>query len=522
MENVRVTIVDFVRRCDLLNDQTLSETQITCLKSIYGLPLNYHEREIYFRGTGRTTYEEKEQSEATFIAGRRGGKTGKIAAPIACYEAFRDHGLPPGEDAYVMLLAPTLKQARIAFRYIRKYLKKSPILSKRITRVTRDEIILDNNVVIGCHACTQDGVRGRTLVAIVCDEIGFWAFDEDAANPADEVLAALRPGMASVRNAKLIKISTPFTKSGVLWEEFQRRGELDYPVWQVTTFEMNPTVTPELEWVKSERRRSEENYRREYLAQFTDSISGWVPAEILDPCIARGRVQLPRQQGLNYVATLDPASRGHNFALVIVHQVPDGTVVVDLVRIWTGSTKVPLPFEGVLNEIKIILESYGISSAVGDQFNCDSIQQYLQKIGIMYEINVFGAQMRTQLFSGLKHLMVQGKIEILDDKALLQQLRNLTEERSERGQIDVRPSSGKDDQAVALALAVSEVMKYRPPDVFDSVPVDLRPSRAALHLDPKNCPLAAPCENHPECLDVGYCLDFESKIVSAPLTRISF
>jgi hypothetical protein len=505
MKYLKVNIVDFIRRRDLLNDQTLSETQIACLKSVYGLPLNEREREIYSRGTGRLTYEEKEQREATFITGRRGGKTGKLAAPIVCYEAFRDHGLPPGEDAYVMLLAPTLKQARIAFRYIRKYVRNSPILSKRIIRMTRDEITLDNNVVIGCHACTQDGVRGRTVVAIVCDEIGFWASDEDAANPADEVLAALRPGMASVRNAKLIKISTPFTKSGVLWEEFQQRGELDYPVWQVTTFEMNPTITPQM--VESERQHSEEKYRREYLAQFTDSISSWIPSEILNPCIARGRRQLPRQHGLNYVAAIDPASRGHNFALVILHQVPDGTVVVDLVRIWTGSAKVPLPFEGVLNEIKSILESYGINSAVGDQFNCDAIQQYLQRIGITYNVNVFGPQTRAQLFSGLKHLMVQGKIEILDDKALLQQLRNLTEERSERGQIDIRPSSGKDDQAVALALAASEVVKWRPPDIFDSVPVNPCFPRY-MSQDPETCQFAACCRNHPRCLDEGCCLRF--------------
>lgn len=118
--------------------------------------------------------------------------------------------------------------------------------------------------------------------------------------------------------------------------------------------------------------------------------------------------------------------------------------------------------------------------------------------------------------------MVQGKIQLLDDKVLLQQLRNVTEERSQRGQIDVRPSSGKDDQAVALALARSEVMKHRPPDIFEAVLVDLRPSRAPLHLDPENCGYAAPCENHPDCLVVGYCLDFKSKIVSVPLTRIRF
>jgi hypothetical protein len=344
------------------------------------------------------------------------------------------------------------------------------------------------------------------VVAIVCDEIAHWAFDEDAANPADEVLAALRPSMATVRNAKLIKISTPYIKSGVLWDEYQRRGELDYPIWQLTTFDLNPTLTPEM--LGSERQHGEEYFRREYMAEFTDSISGWVPAEILNPCIARSRQQLPRQEGQNYIAAIDPATRGHNFALVILHQVPDGTVVVDLVRVWTGSTKIPLPFEGVLNEIKTILDSYGISSAIGDQFHCDAIQQYLQKIGVWYDVHVFGPQTRAQIFSGLKHLMVQGKIEILDDKPLLQQLRNLTEERSDRGQIDIRPSSGKDDQAVALALAASEVTKHRRPDTFDSVCVECSFLRDASYRDPETCELAAVCANHPKCVDEGRCLGF--------------
>jgi hypothetical protein len=138
MNNLPIHIEDFVRRTDLLNDQTSSEAQMVVLKSIYGRPLSDRENEIYCRGTGRTTYEHREQREFTIIAGRRGGKTGKLAAPIVCYEAFRDHGLPPGEDAYIMLLAPTLAQARIAFRYIRKYLRNSPILSKRASgRMTK-------------------------------------------------------------------------------------------------------------------------------------------------------------------------------------------------------------------------------------------------------------------------------------------------------------------------------------------------------------------------------------------------
>jgi hypothetical protein len=74
-------------------------------------------------------------------------------------------------------------------------------------------------------------------------------------------LAALRPGMATVRNAKLIKISSPFVKFGVLWDEFSRRQELDFPVWQLSSFEMNPTLREED--FECERRMGEVHYRRE-------------------------------------------------------------------------------------------------------------------------------------------------------------------------------------------------------------------------------------------------------------------
>lgn len=507
LNEYHLNIMEFVTHPHLLNEQALSETQTTILKSTYGLPLTDSELEIYRQCTGRETYDVmEEQTEVSLIAGRRAGKTGKVGSPIVCYEAFRDHGVPTGEDAYVMLLAPTLKQSKIAFKYIRNYLQNSEILRHRILKVTSDEIILDNHVVIGCYACTHDNVRGRTVIAVVCDEIGFWPDGEESASPAEEVLAALRPGMATLRKTKLIKISTPFAKFGTLWNEFQQRAELDYPVWQVTTAEMNPTVS--LEFLEKARRNSEEKYQREYLAQFTDSVNGWISPEILNPCVVRGRRQLPWQPGANYVAAIDPATRGHNFALVVLHQSPDGCVVVDLVRTWTGTAKAPLPFEPVLAEIKDILESYGINTAVGDQYNCDAIQQHLQKLGIIYRITTFGPQTRAKLFAGLKHLMVQRKIEIVDDPDLIRQLLHLQEKKTQAGHIDIRPSSGKDDQAVALGMGSTEIMQCRPPEMFEAVPVHFDGYPASFRLSPESCHLQAPCQNCPTCIDVGECLGY--------------
>jgi hypothetical protein len=115
------------------------------------------------------------------------------------------------------------------------------------------------------------------------------------------------------------------------------------------------------------------------------------------------------------------------------------------------------------------------------------------------------------------------KIELLDDAVLLRQLRNLREGKSPRGQIDVRPSSGKDDTAVAVALAVHQAITQLPPLPFDSMPFDLRPSLASLGMIPDRCPYAARCGNFPTCLDIGHCLGFEGSAISTSVeSRINF
>ena len=515
MSELPLNIDEFIRHPDVLNDQSHSDAQLACLKSIYGLPLTPEEMEIYLRGTGRETYDEREHTEATIIAGRQSGKTTKLAAAIACFEAFRDHGLPPGQEAYVMLLAPTIAQARIALRSIRNYLRGSKILSKRIVRITTDEIILDNGIIIGCYASTYDGVRGRIIVAAICDEMAFWPHEETAANPDEEVIAALLPAMITVKTAKLVKISTPFAKQGVLWTDFQRRAELDFLVWQLPSHEMNPKIN--LSKLEREQRRSEEKYRREYLAEFTDSISGWITPEILDPRIVRGCRELPPVRDGFYVAALDPASRHNDFALAILHRSPDGKIIVDRVARWTGTKTAPLVFRTVLGEIKSILDDYGLNSAVGDQFCSDVIRQDLLELGVSYEICTFGPQTRARIFTNLKHLLVQGKIELLEDPELLRQLRNLREERTDRGQIDVRPSGGmKDDLAVAVALAASELTKRPsrpPPFIMPTGEPYFRPS-------PWSCHLAAICQNFPCCTDVGLCQGFvDERLIVQPAQR---
>jgi len=388
MSELPVNIVEFIEYPQLLNDRSISEWQRTILKTVYGLPLNERELEIYKRGTARENYDQKEQAEVTIIAGRRSGKTGKIAATIAVFEAFREHGLPPGEQAYVLLVAPQLAQARIAFRYIRTYVASSPILSKRVLSSTRNEIRLDNGITICCYPCSYVAVRGITIVAAICDEIAFWRHEETSANPEQEVLDAMHPGMATVQRSKLIKIGTPFRKEGILFSEFQRRAELDFPVWQVPTRDMNPAIPSAV--LDKAQRRDEQKFRREFLAQFCENISSWIDPETLEACVIRNRRELPHFAGGTYLAVIDPGFRHSDFALAILQRGSDGIIVVCRVVGWRGTKKAPLGLEWVCQQIKQHLDEFSLNRVIGDQYCVEAINQELGKLGIFYEEFCFG------------------------------------------------------------------------------------------------------------------------------------
>ena len=134
------------------------------------------------------------------------------------------------------------------------------------------------------------------------------------------------------------------------------------------------------------------------------------------------------------------------------------------------------------------------------------IRQELLKLGIYYEDFAFGLHTRAEIFGNLKHLLVQRKIELLDNPELLRQLRSLEELKTDRGQVDIRPSGGvKDDLPVALALAASELTKRPSP----LPPLQLGiVDRSPLDLIPGICPLEAICANFPRCMDERSCQGF--------------
>ena len=279
------------------------------LKTLFGLPMTPAEVETFTRFTGRTMPPTTAAREAWLVVGRRGGKSriaALIAVFLACFKSYR-HILAPGERGVVMVLAADREQARVVFGYIEALLEQVPMLAALIAHRTKEEITLRNRITIRVHTASFRSVRGYTVVAALLDEVAFWR-SEDSANPDIEIVAALRPAMATVPEPLLLGISSPYARRGVLWEAFKTHYGQDADpvlVWKAPTTAMNPTISEA--FVAAELEKDEAAARAEYLAEFRTDIETFFSREIVEACIEPGVHARPPLDGIRYTAFVDPS-----------------------------------------------------------------------------------------------------------------------------------------------------------------------------------------------------------------------
>lgn len=227
----------------------------TVAKVLDAEALDADELALFERCTGRTRPPTEPPAEVFIIAGRRSGKT-RFAGACAVRAATKRYVLAPGERAAVAIAAADRDQARVALDYATAPFRarddlrglvqpRTPWRALRdlVTRETRWGIDLASGVSIEVRTSHYGRVRGRTFALALADEVAFWQRD-DGENPASEVLAAIRPGLTTL-GGPLIAISTPYARTGALWDAFQHHYANDDPrvlVWKAPSRVMNPTL----------------------------------------------------------------------------------------------------------------------------------------------------------------------------------------------------------------------------------------------------------------------------------------
>jgi hypothetical protein len=415
-----MNIIQFIEDPKLINDQSLSPAQKMALKAVYGLPLADNELEIFKLTTGLLRYVPREWEEASFILGRRSGKSDKLASNIALYEAcIREHNFSKGEIGVVMLVSSELRrQSRILYSYILHKLQDSPILSKLIDSVTAEEIALTNGVIIQIYPCNVARIRGASLIAFIGDEVAHWKVEGRDIDV--DVLDSARPGLC-FPYSKMIKISSPYMMKGEIYQDFKNYfGEpnKDVLVFQGSTELFNPSFSK----IKLEkmRKRKPLTYQTEFQAGFRTDLSAMYDPEVVDRAVNYDRpLELPPTEGRSYKAFVDVAGGGgkDSYAIGVGH-LEGEKIIIDAVR----ARQPKFNPEEVTAQYCRLLGEYSVFSVVGDRYSGDWALNSFQSNGVHYEKC---EKPKSELYLEAESTFNTGRIEIPNRDTLLTQLKNL-------------------------------------------------------------------------------------------------
>ena len=297
--------------------------------------------------------------------GRRGGKS-RIAAIIATYLAlFFDYSdcLSKGERGSIVIVAADRSQARVIFNYISGALRQ-PLFQGKILKETQWRIQLTNNIDIEILTASHRTSRGRTVVAALLDEAAF--FHSEGARPDIEIYRALKPSMATIPNALMVIISSPYAQSGLLYDihkMFFGKDDPEVLVWQADTRTMNPTINQKL--IDRELEVDRESAESEWYAQFRKDLSSFLSIEVIENCIIKRRFELPFVPNQHYQGFCDPSGGGgqDSMTLAIAHK-DDDVLILDCIR----AVRPPFDPYDVAKDFSDTLREYHITEVTGDKY----------------------------------------------------------------------------------------------------------------------------------------------------------
>lgn len=428
----------------------------TALRCLYGLPIKSDAgQRLVTECTGRSAAKLPNGGfdTALFLTGRRSGKS-RIAAAVGAFEAaIADHErkLAKGERGVVPIISPSRYQSRIVKDYLRNIFE-TPLLRQQLVRETATSFELVNGTRVEILAGDFRTIRGYTLLAAIVDEICFFGFDAESKVKSDtELIRAILPGLATTRG-KLIAISSPYARRGWSYRQYQKCFGNDGAttlVWNAASRVMNPTLPQRV--VDQALADDLQAAKSEYLGEFRDDVSAFLPQELVEQLVVPGRRELMPDRHITYRAFCDVSGgRGDDATLAIAHN-ENGTVVIDKLCRY----RPPFDPHYVIRQMVDELRRWQVITVTGDAYGAEFTATTFAAYNMGYQRS---AQNKNELYRELLPIICAKQIELPDDPTLVQQLANL-ERRTRPGGKDIidHPSgqNSHDDLANVVAGAAA-------------------------------------------------------------------
>jgi len=321
---------------------------------------------------------------------------------------------------------------------------------------------LSNGIRFMVFPCTSRSIYGFSIVGAAMDEVGRFRF-EGAADTDVDVQHAIKRGMAMLYNRppRLIKISSPSSRAGLLYTDFQRSFGKPDPhrlVWQSASEKMAAGI---VDSAFIQRIREEDPLRaaRIYDAEFCEDVDVFLSAEVIEAVTDYGTFERLPEEGVKYIAACDPAGHGNDAFTLSLVKVEGTTADLRIQQVFSKAWVKPRSglrnLETCVAEASDILRRHQIKTIYGDRAMSGWVLEAFQRHGVMYDypfIKRDGQKIyatRSDAYQESAPLFRAQRVRILDDETTRRELRNL-EQRGDR----VTPGPGHDDRANSLCLAI--------------------------------------------------------------------
>ncbi len=256
--------------------------------------------------------------------GRRGGKSSTLCRLCVAVALWGEWSVPPGDTAVIPIVSVKREEAADRLTTVRAILQAIGV--RHSVRGTDIEIP-ERRACISVTTCSLAGTVGFTSVMIFADEMAAWSNAETGANPAAEVMASLRPTMATQPTAFEVDSSAPWGFDDHHAQLFAA-GEDDRAleaggkiagkgqiVSYAPTWEANPTITEE---ETHELEPDQRAWSRAYAAIPSESVQADWFSMALDRCIAEPRCIEPILPWVRYTVAIDPAFARDHFGWAVI------------------------------------------------------------------------------------------------------------------------------------------------------------------------------------------------------------
>ncbi len=389
----------------------------TLLLAAMGEALTPAELETFRAVTGRETAPTERCEELIAIIGRRGGKSRAFSVLAVYLSTLCDFSdvLAPGEVGLLLLIAPDQRQAGVIHAYVSGALEQSELLRHLLVSRTSTALRLSNNVQIETRAASFRRLRGVTCIACIADESCFWQ-SESSANPDYEILNSVRPSLATTQGP-LVICSTPYAKTGATWEAYSRdfgpQGDAAILVATGPSLTWNPSLDPRV--VERAYARDPVAAAAEFGGEWRSDISAFIAREAVMQCVDTGVQERPFCQGVKYRAFVDPSGGSNDSMTLAISHVEGERILLDLVR----EVRPPFSPESVVAEFCETLAAYKIREVRGDRYCGLWPSEQFKKRAVTY---VPSDKTASQIFAELLPLLNAGRVGLLDNKRLIDQL----------------------------------------------------------------------------------------------------